>query len=72
MEEIKVIVVTYKDYDMPNDSMYYPILVGDNKSELRHKYATDDTGGIIFQIKMQHILSLQRFIGHGKILIVNM
>ena len=40
----KIIVVTHKEYNMPNDSLYLPICVGIGKNDLRGKYQTDDSG----------------------------
>lgn len=44
MNEIKVIVVTHKDYRMPTEKMYYPICVGPSSSALSYKFTPDYTG----------------------------
>lgn len=40
----KIIVVTHKDYTMPNDCVYLPVCVGTGKSILRSKFQADDIG----------------------------
>lgn len=42
--DIKIIVVTHKEYDMPTNKIYIPICVGPNKSTIGKKYITDDSG----------------------------
>ena len=41
--DIKIIVVTHKEYNMPNDKIYTPICVGPNKGAIG-KYIADDSG----------------------------
>lgn len=43
----KIIVVSHKEYDMPNNNLYLPIFVGSSKENVRNKYQTDDTGNNI-------------------------
>ena len=40
--DIKILVVTHKDYWMPNNEIYLPILVGNNK--VKNNYLRDNTG----------------------------
>lgn len=40
----KIIVVTHKDYQMPNDSLYMPICVGTGLKTLSDKFQPDNTG----------------------------
>lgn len=40
----KIIVVTHKEYDMPEDSIYFPICVGVGIPKLSHKFQPDNTG----------------------------
>lgn len=40
----KIIVVTHKDYQMPNDSLYMPICVGTGLKTLSGKFQTDNEG----------------------------
>lgn len=40
----KIIVVTHKDYQMPNDSLYMPICVGTGLKTLSNKFQPDNTG----------------------------
>lgn len=43
MKDIKVIVATHKEYQMPKDKLYLPLLVG-AKGKKDKKYQRDDTG----------------------------
>jgi len=40
----RIIVVTHKKYDMPEESIYFPVCVGKGISTLRNKYQPDDIG----------------------------
>ena len=40
----KIIVVTHKEYKMPNDTTYLPVCVGVGKNKLGGKYQTDNEG----------------------------
>lgn len=40
----KIIVVTHKEYQMPNDSLYMPICVGTGLKTLSNKFQPDNTG----------------------------
>lgn len=40
----KIIVVTHKDYQMPNDNLYMPICVGTGLKTLSNKFQPDNTG----------------------------
>lgn len=40
----KVIVVTHKDYDMPEDDIYLPICVGNGRDVLKNKFQADNVG----------------------------
>ena len=40
----KIIVVTHKDYQMPDDSLYMPICVGTGLKTLSKKFQPDSTG----------------------------
>lgn len=40
----KIIVVTHKNYEMPRDSIYLPIVVGGGIAELSDKFQPDNTG----------------------------
>ncbi len=53
-ENIKIIVVTHKNYTMPKDSMYIPVCVGEGKQELRRKFYSDDTGENISEKNSQY------------------
>lgn len=44
MDEIKIVVVTHKKYQMPEDDMYVPVCVGAGKDRLKKYYLSDDTG----------------------------
>lgn len=44
MKDIKIIVATHKKYQMPENSMYYPIQVGAKGKESLGYELTDDTG----------------------------
>src|SRR5699024_5937247 len=39
-----IIVVTHKEYKMPNDALYLPICVGTGRDNLRNKYQPDNEG----------------------------
>lgn len=40
----KVLVVTHKEYPMPNKDIYVPVCVGSNLEELKKKYQPDNEG----------------------------
>ncbi|WP_022767901.1 DUF4422 domain-containing protein [Butyrivibrio sp. NC2007] len=40
----KIIVVTHKDYQMPDDDLYFPICVGTGLKSLSHKFQPDNEG----------------------------
>lgn len=40
----KIIVVTHKDYQMPNDEVYLPVCVGTGILSLKDKFQPDNTG----------------------------
>ena len=61
---VKIIVATHKKYEMPQDAMYLPLHVGAEGK-------TDQNGNPLdlgFQTKTLRIVSLQAYIGRGKIL----
>lgn len=41
---IKIIVATHKEYDLPSDKMYLPVFVGSARSEKNLPYQRDDEG----------------------------
>ena len=41
---IKIMVVTHKDYEMPDEDIYFPICVGTNIEKLHTKYQPDNVG----------------------------
>ncbi|MEQ8153486.1 MAG: DUF4422 domain-containing protein [Clostridiaceae bacterium] len=47
--ENKIIIVTHKDYIMPNDSLYLPICVGKGIEKLKTKFQSDNVGDNISQ-----------------------
>lgn len=53
-KDIKVIVITYKDCDMPSDSMYFPICVGAGRDTLAYKFTPDNTGDNISDKNSQY------------------
>ena len=70
---VKIIVATHKKYEMPQDAMYLPLHVGaegktdQNGNPLDLGYQKDNTGENISN-KTLRIVSLQAYIGRGKIL----
>lgn len=52
--DIKIIVITHKDYKMPEDHMYLPICVGSGRDKLREKFQTDDIGDNISEKNMKY------------------
>lgn len=44
MSNIKIIVATHKEYKMPQDEMYVPLLVGANKNKVKTIKNKDNTG----------------------------
>ena len=54
MNDITVMVVTHKNYEMPTDSMYVPIAVGPNKNNLKQYPLRDDAGENIAQKNDQY------------------
>lgn len=44
MSEGKIIVVTHKDYEMPKDSVYFPVCVGTGIPALSGKFQPDNVG----------------------------
>ncbi len=56
MESKKIVtmVVTHKDYSMPQDEMYLPVCVGIGKEQLRSKFTPDDAGENISELNPQY------------------
>ncbi len=44
MKNIKILIATHKEYDMPNDKIYLPIFVGSNGKDSPTDYQRDDEG----------------------------
>ena len=44
MKDIKIIVATHKDYQMPEDTMYLPVFVGSYQKESIQNFQRDDQG----------------------------
>ena len=44
MKDIKIIVATHKDYQMPEDTMYLPVFVGSHQKESIQNFQRDDQG----------------------------
>lgn len=47
MKNIKIIVATHKEYDMPDNNLYLPVFVGAEGKESINDYKRDDTGSNI-------------------------
>ena len=70
---VKIIVATHKKYEMPQDAMYLPLHVGaegktdqnGNPLDLGYQKIIQEK---TFQTKTLRIVSLQAYIGRGKIL----
>ncbi len=43
-KEIRIIIVTHKEYEMPTDPMYLPVCVGPQIAKLKEVYQPDNTG----------------------------
>lgn len=53
-KNIKILVVSHKNYKMPKDFMYLPVGVGSKKNELNKIFVLDDTGDNIAKRNNQY------------------
>lgn len=67
---IKILVATHKDVVLPSGGIYSPVLVGSSlHSEILNKFQPDNEEKT-FLILILVLMSLQRFIGHGRMILL--